>query len=196
LKTLTTKEKILKEGQSLLQKHGYNGFSFQDIADLLKIKKPSLYDHFSSKEELIIAILKSYGEMFDQWALGLSELTPLQQIRKVFDVFYSFSSDHRKVCPVLSLTADTQILTKKIQKEMNIFIEHWLQWLEKKISDGQKIGEIRRDFDPRSLATFVYSQGMGSQLLARIQKEPALALGSGNTIVSFLKNSVQESTRG
>lgn len=196
MKTLTTKEKILKEGQGLLQKHGYNGFSFQDIAHLLKIKKPSLYDHFSSKEELIIAILKSYSEMFDQWAFSLSELTPLQQIRKVFDIFYAFSSDHCKVCPVLSLTADTQVLTKKIQKEMNIFIEHWLQWLEKKIADGQKIGEIRRDLDPKSLSSFVYSQGMGSQMLARIQKEPALALGSGNMIVSFLKTPAQEPTDG
>ena len=115
---MSTKEKILEEGRSLLQRHGYNGFSFQDIANTLNIKKPSVYDHFASKEGLILAILQYYTESFDIWSSSVANLEPLEQIRKVFDVFYSFSCDKRKVCPVLALTADTHVLTPKIQNQM------------------------------------------------------------------------------
>ena len=86
-----TKSKMLKEGRALLQKHGYNGFSFQDIANILEIKKPSLYDHYSSKEDLIVAILEDYSEKFDHWAEKINSFSPLQKIDQVFLAFYSFS---------------------------------------------------------------------------------------------------------
>lgn len=191
-----TKEKILKEGRSLLQKHGYNGFSFQDIADLIEIKKPSLYDHFASKEELVIAILKNYSFMFTQWAESISYLSPLERIRKVFDVFYSFTADKRKVCPVLSLTADTHVLSRSIQKEMQDFVDHWLQWLELQIHEGQKNNEIRTDLDAATLSTFIYSQGMGSQFQARIKNDPQLTLSSGDMIVAFIKNNSKSRRKG
>lgn len=182
-----TKEKILKEGYALLQKHGYNGFSFQDIADLLKIKKPSLYDHFPSKDDLVIAILRTYREMFAQWALDVSSLAPSERIRKVFDVFYSFTSDKRKVCPVLSLIADMDVLSPAIQKEMRQFIEQWLLWLEQQIAVGQMAGEIRSDLNPKTLSTFIYSQGMGSQLQSRIRNDATLTLSSGDMVLSLIK---------
>jgi len=182
-----TKEKILKEGRSLLQKHGYNGFSFQDIADKLDIKKPSLYDHFSSKEELIAAIIENYSTMFDAWAKTISSLRPLERVRRVFDVFYSFSSDQRKVCPILALTVDTQVLSKEVQKEMKAFVEKWLSWLEEQIIEGQTRGEIRKDMDAKALAAFIYSQAMGSQFQARIKNEPTLALTSGDMIMALIK---------
>lgn len=182
-----TKEKILKEGRALLQQHGYNGFSFQDIADALKIKKPSLYDHYDSKEALVIAILQNYSEMFDIWTKGVESLAPIQKIRKVFDVFYSFACDQRKVCPVLSLGADTAVLTKAIQAAMKDFVDKWLTWLESQILLGQKSGEIRKDIKAKDLAEFIYSQGMGSQFQARIKGNPELTKDSGDMITSLLK---------
>lgn len=182
-----TKEKILKEGRALIQQHGYNGFSFQDIADILKIKKPSLYDHFASKEKLVLVILQNYGNKFDEWTQSVHSLSPIEKIRKVFDVFYAFTSDKRKVCPVLALTADTHVLSREIQKAMRQFVEKWLLWLENQIVEGQVIGEIRKDFDPKTLSTFIYSQGMGSQFQARIKNDASLTLSSGDMIVSIIR---------
>lgn len=182
-----TKEKIVLEGKALLQKHGYNGFSFQHIADKLKIKKPSLYDHYSSKDQLMLAIIQEYSTRFEEWSQSISTLSPLNRIRKIFDVFYYFASDKGKVCPVLALAADFQELSKEIQKEMRVFVEKWLSWLEKQISEGQKQGEIRSDWEPKELANFIYNQGMGSQFHSRIKSEPKLTLHSGDFIISLIK---------
>lgn len=185
---MSTKEKILKEGRSLLQKHGYNGFSFQDIANTLDIKKPSVYDHFSSKEELILAILQYYTESFDIWSDSVANLEPLQQIRKVFDIFYSFSCDKRKVCPVLALTADTHVLTPKIQNQMKLFIEKWMSWLQIQIKHGQKNKTIRTDIKPPILSGLIYNQVMGSQFQARILNDPTVMLKSGDMLIEFIKS--------
>lgn len=183
----TTKEKALGEGRALLQQHGYNGFSFQDIANKLDIKKPSLYDHFASKDDLIIAIVRDYSVRFDIWSLSLKDIAPSARIRKVFDVFYSFSSDKSKVCPILALAADFQGVARSIQKEMKAFVDKWLAWLEEQIQHGQESGQIRTDMDAKLLATFVYSQAMGSQFQARIRNNPSLTISSGEQIMALIK---------
>lgn len=187
MKQLSTKERALIEGRSLLQKHGYNGFSFQDIADILGIKKPSLFDHYASKQDLILAILKGYRESFDKWSASIAAEPPIERVRKVFVVFHSFAADHQKICPILSLTADKEVPSKEIRKSMQDFIDNWLHWLSIQIKEGQKDGSIRKDMDAEALAGFVYSQGMGSQLQSRLRKDPSLTLNSGEMIVTFLR---------
>ncbi len=184
----TTKEKALHEGRALLQMHGYNGFSFQDIADKLGIKKPSLYDHYASKEDLVIAIIEDYSHRFDLWVPPLKDLSPLERVKKVFHVFYAFTSDKAKVCPILALGADFQSVSRGIQKAMQVFVDKWLNWLEQQIIEGQQSGTIRQDMDARMMTTFIYSQAMGSQYQARIMKNPLLTLSSGEQIVLLIKN--------
>lgn len=181
-----TKTKMLKEGKALLQKHGYNGFSFQDIANFLEIKKPSLYDHYASKEDLIIAILEEYGAKFDLWSEQINNLSALQKIEQVFHVFYSFSCDEKKVCPVLALTTDLRVLSKPIQFAMKSFIDKWLAWLSKVIEEGQSKKIIRKDINPKELSQIIYSQVMGSQIQARIKNNPKLILISSKTIQSLI----------
>jgi TetR/AcrR family transcriptional regulator, transcriptional repressor for nem operon len=189
-KPVSTKDKILKEGRSLLQKHGYNGFSFQDIADKIEIKKPSLYDHFGSKEELMLGIIKKYSEAFDTWELSIARFSPLEKIRKVFDIYYAFTSDKQKVCPILALIVDMRDLSKEVQKEMRAFVDNWLSWLEARILEGQKDGSIRQDMPAAMLAHFIYSQGMGCQFQSRLQNNPEMTLSSGDMLIAFIQRKV------
>lgn len=186
-KIISTKDKILKEGRSLLQLHGYNGFSFQDIADKIDIKKPSLYDHYSSKEELMLAIIKRYQDAFVAWDASINQNSTLEKIRKVFDIYHAFTSDKQKVCPILALIVDMRDLPKSVQKEMRTFIDNWIQWLSDRISEGQKEGSVRTDMSPAMLAHFIYSQGMGSQFQSRVQDDPNLTLTSGDMLISFIE---------
>jgi TetR/AcrR family transcriptional repressor of nem operon len=182
-----TKSKALEEGMALLQMHGYHGFSFQDIADKLKIKKPSLYDHFGSKEELIIAIIQDYTDKFETWFVSIDEKKPIEKIRKIFEVFFHFSSDKSKVCPILALTTDLKGLSILVLKELKIFVDKWLNWLELLIVDGQRRKEIRTDLDSKLLASFIYSLLMGAQLQAKIKKNPGITLESCDQIISLIK---------
>lgn len=187
MRRTSTKEKILKEGKSLLQQYGYNGFSFQDIANSVGIKKPSLYDHFSSKDDLIIAILAEYNQLFEAWKIQVNDLNPPEKIRKVFQVFYSFSCDHKKVCPVLALIADMKVISKSAQKEMKNFIDNWLDWLSEIILEGQTKNVFQNNISPHDLSSFIYSQLMGSQLQAKIQGNPNLINEASELVLILIK---------
>ncbi|WP_217635733.1 TetR/AcrR family transcriptional regulator [Alteribacillus persepolensis] len=51
-----TSTNIKRTALSLFAKHGYNGTSLSDIAKQVGMKKPSLYNHFSSKADLFLAV--------------------------------------------------------------------------------------------------------------------------------------------
>ncbi|MCH3032011.1 TetR/AcrR family transcriptional regulator, partial [Listeria monocytogenes] len=41
-----TAERVVDAAEGLVQQHGYNGFSYDDVAQLVGIKKPSIHHHF------------------------------------------------------------------------------------------------------------------------------------------------------
>ena len=43
-----TAEKVLDAAEGLLKQRGYNGFSFDDVGELVGIKKPSIYHYFAT----------------------------------------------------------------------------------------------------------------------------------------------------
>lgn len=186
VKKTNTKNKILKQGLSLLQRHGYNGFSFLDIAKSVDIKKASVYDHYSSKEELILAILLDYESAFKNWTNQVKDLSVDGKINSIFKVFYMFSCDNNKVCPVMALMIDTSTLTLKIRNSMQEFVNLWLAWLSKEIKKGQKNSIIRSDLSAKELSEFVYNQMMGAQLQARLQKDPEIMLETASKILKLI----------
>ena len=67
---------MLDAAADLFARRGFAGTSMQDIADALNIRKPSLYKHFDSKDELYGAVLEHvfvpYAQAMDE-ALGSAE---------------------------------------------------------------------------------------------------------------------------
>jgi len=168
---ISTKQKILIEGMHLLQQRGLNGFSFQDIASKLKLSKPSLYDHYASKDELVLAIIDEYRRQFDQWAISVRDATPLAQIQGTFAIFEKFAFEGRKICPVLALGTDMESISPKIRKVMNTFVNYWLAWLEGRLKQGQSDGSINKNLPPKATAALIYSQLMGAQFQTRIRDD-------------------------
>lgn len=54
---MDTKEKILKESRAFFASNGYEGTTMTMIANKIGIKKPSLYSHYTSKEQIFKDVL-------------------------------------------------------------------------------------------------------------------------------------------
>src|SRR6478672_13928225 len=62
--SISTADRILDVAERLVQRRGYNGFSYADVAEELKITTASLHYHFAGKAELGRALLARYTERF------------------------------------------------------------------------------------------------------------------------------------
>jgi TetR/AcrR family transcriptional regulator len=67
----TTSEKILDAAEDLFAASGYAATSLADVADIVGIRTPSLYNHFRNKEALYGAVL---DRLIDSFSAPLHEL--------------------------------------------------------------------------------------------------------------------------
>jgi TetR/AcrR family transcriptional repressor of nem operon len=167
-----TKTRAIQEARGLLQDFGFNGFSFQHIADALGIKKPSLYDHFKSKEALGLDLLEDYVRTFGVWMKTIEIFEPKDKIGAIFELFYQYANDHRKVCPVSALTADYNSLPPSMRKVLAKMMKTRNDWLKSVIEEGQAKKVFRTDLSSGALADLVQSIGLGAQLISRGTNDP------------------------
>ncbi|MCK6599532.1 MAG: hypothetical protein L6Q37_14295, partial [Bdellovibrionaceae bacterium] len=75
---------------------------------------------------------------------------------------------------------------KGLQKEIRKFNQKWLVWLEEQIVLGQKQNEVVKSLSPQAMALFIFNQGLGCQLQARLQSDPDSVVTSGEDILKLL----------
>lgn len=168
---MTTKARAVTEARSLLQVYGFNGFSFQHVADRVGIKKPSLFEHFESKEALGFALIEDFRSEFIRWAKTISIFDPNAKIGALFELYLGFSTDGRKLCPVLALNADFNSLPKKMQKRVEQLMSEQQTWIASIIADGQKQKVFRKDLSAHALGQTICALAYGAQQLGRTQED-------------------------
>ena len=91
------RQNILNVAAKLIAKKGYRGTSFQEIADIVKLHKSSLFHYFGSKEELLLKILEkpilevgtNLGNIIRD-----KELEPEEKLKKAIDNHLKTLTEH------------------------------------------------------------------------------------------------------
>lgn len=65
-KNLSRKEVILKKAASLFRQKGFAGSSMRELADLVGVEAPSLYNHIGSKHEILQALCFRIANAFNE----------------------------------------------------------------------------------------------------------------------------------
>ncbi len=78
-----TRDHILESAALVFRQKGYHGASMADIADAVQLQKASLYHHFASKQEILVALLDRALEMvIDRvGAVTRQDLPPEEKLR-------------------------------------------------------------------------------------------------------------------
>jgi len=90
-----TKDRILDVAVRMFSDRGYDKVSMRDIAGAVGITAPSIYNHFSSKNDLLGSIYDFYAEQQRQLfpdvgeMLRLAETASLAELLSVVDIRYS-----------------------------------------------------------------------------------------------------------
>ena len=170
-RTGNTKMRALTEALKLLQEVGYNGFSFQHVADALQIKKQSLFVHFKTKEDLGKSLIEYHRQRFAAWAETIDVFSPDAQIGAMFELYYKFFSDSQKLCPLSALATDLNSLPKSMRSGLAKSYAFCLRWVRTVIEKGQSEHIFRKDKSGLELAKLVLAASMGAQFSARMSND-------------------------
>ncbi|MEO0943556.1 MAG: helix-turn-helix domain-containing protein [Pseudomonadota bacterium] len=116
------REDILDVAEQMIRKHGYNGFSFRDIAAAVDVKSASVHYHFPTKADLAAAVAKRYRENFEM-ALAESSTSdgnPLADWRTLFR--RALEADGLMcLCGILAVEGDD--LPPQVAEEARLFMQ-------------------------------------------------------------------------
>ncbi len=165
------KREALQLAKTYLQTLGFNGFSFQTIADSLGIRKASLHYYFSSKEEMGLELIKDYESAYKLWSAKVADLSAAQKLEKLVSMFLKISEQGQYICPTGVLTSDYNTLPAKMKKKVKDF--HFMQreWIIETLEQGKKERTFRQDLDTKITADLIMATLQGGLQLMRLRGE-------------------------
>lgn len=89
---MTTKERILYSALQLFSERGYAGVSMRELAAKVGIKAASLYNHFSSKEDIFNHLLEEMQHRYEQTVIRIS--IPSGSSEEAAKLYVGITEDH------------------------------------------------------------------------------------------------------
>lgn len=135
---MTKKEEIIYATLDLASEYGLKSLSMSQIAEKVGIKKPSLYNHFESKEELIKEMYKlirekskesiplkkiegSKKEIINNLVLNYKKMVNNESLIKFYKVIYSERTTNKEAANIMVEETKKMIeATKILFKTLNI----------------------------------------------------------------------------
>ncbi|MGO4156044.1 TetR/AcrR family transcriptional regulator [Cupriavidus sp. YAF13] len=164
--TDTTRAHVLRVARDLIQTRSYLGFSFQDIADQVGIRKASLYHHFPTKEALGVEVLQESTAAFRAWSEALPG-RPAQKVAAYCRMFREALHAGSGVCPAGALAPGWDCIDETLRQAVRGLRAAQVDWLEGVL---REMG-LGRQAGPAAAALFAACQGalLSARMTGRVE---------------------------
>lgn len=117
----TKRDELVQKALRTFYRNGFNATGMDMLVTETGISKTSMYKHFRTKEDLILAVLRLRDEQFRNWLYRrMEELgeTPLQQLKAMFDALEEwFSESNYQGCMFIKASSEFQDAHHPIHKQ-------------------------------------------------------------------------------
>ena len=161
-----TRDHILRVARDLLQTRSYLGFSFQDIADQVGIRKASLYHHFASKEALGVEVIRAATQQFKDWTAPMTG-TPQDKLNAYFTMYRKALRAGSGVCPAGSLAPGWDNINDELRQAAREIRSVQILWL------AGVMGGLRGKAAAAVTPAAVFAGCQGALISARMTGQPA-----------------------
>lgn len=155
-RAVSRSERFIRAGTELLYETGGLDFTVQDLVERSKMSLRSFYQHFASKDELMLAVfeeaIRSFVESLRTPIAAQPE--PLEKLRVYVTSFYGAgeSADRRTSA---ALTRYLMVLTADDPSELARVLEPQITLLAEIVDAGVASGSLRRDVAASALTILV-----------------------------------------
>lgn len=182
----STKTELLHEASRMLLSKGLNGFSLQELATSLNIKKASLFHYFPSKTALAIELYRFYQASFLSWTSEHAHQAPEKQMISYAEKLTTWICVKKRVCPVGALSLEWHLVEPELQVEILKLHELHREWLTGLFKELKKEKKIKVPVNEAVLGCMALLQG--SIQIARLYDDPGLVMKNFKGYFKSLKD--------
>lgn len=164
-----TREEILNTAEELLQRRGYNAFSYQHIAVQLGIRNAAIHYHFPGKEDLGVALVKRYRQRFREWCEEIAKVSDAwERLQAHFKTYVDFVEKECRICPGGMLGTEFEAIPAPMQQEARLLMREIFEWLVETLERGRAQRSLHYAGDSRHKAVQIGAALQGSLQIARM----------------------------
>lgn len=175
---------ILDIAERLVQRRGFSGFSYADVAAELGITKASLHYHFPGKAELGERLINRYAARF---AAALEEIgareSPASDKFQAYCAIYRAVLAEQRMCLCGTLAAEYEVLPEPMRRMVVSFFDCNQEWLATLLEGGRVAGGLRFAGTSDQAARSVISGLEGAMLVSRAYGDTAVLESVANRLV-------------
>lgn len=148
---MTTKEFIIDAMTEVFSEKGYMA-SMQDVATIVGIKVPSIYSHYSGKDEIILLSVKKEIENFRNYIQDIYEKFNKERsetlLKEIFFSYIEYFKKEKRMAFWNNFDLIPDMSLKKLHMEE---YKQYMEWFVKILKDifeqGKETGELKREAD-------------------------------------------------
>lgn len=154
---LHRKERLIITTIEIIDELGIMGLSTREVARRQGVSEATIFRHFKSKNQLLIAVLEHFSK-FDAdifQSIKLKELKPAEAIRYLIGSYTEYYENYPAITSVMQIFDVLRYepeLADKIYSILNIRTS----FLTQLVNDAKKAGEIRPDADSESISDAIF----------------------------------------
>src|SRR5438132_14149275 len=166
--TVNTSQRILDIAERLVQTCGFNGFSYADIAEVLKVTKASLHYHYPAKADLGKELIERYERNFlgALAKIDAQSKDAREKLRRYAAIYADVLSADR-MCLCVMLAAEFATLPKPMRDPMRHFFDDNERWLTAVLQQGKRDKSLKFSGTAAEAAQTIIGTLEGAMMIAR-----------------------------
>lgn len=170
-----TRTDILELAETLFHERGFNGFSYQDIADKLGVKSAAIHYHYPSKADLGVAIIQRMRDLIRRAHDNFE--TQGTDPRAGLEAYFAYYLQHlchkcHSICTVGIMAAELNTVPDVMRSEAQGLVRDIHELLTHMLTLGRERGLLTFQGAPKDRAIAVVCTVGGATQFARIAERP------------------------
>ena len=174
---MSTQERVVGAGRSLIMSRGYNGFSYADVSEAVGIRKASIHHYFPTKADLAGAVLaqNSAGVREQAEAMAREGVDPVSQLR-LYAAYWErcITEGVEPFCVAGMLATELPTLPAELAQAVRGHFQALSAWLTGVLEQGAALGRLRLAGSAAQEAESFMSLVYGAMLTARALGAPQM----------------------
>ena len=182
------REDILAAGRDIMFVNGYNATGIKEITDKIEIPKGSFYNHFKSKEDFGLEMIKNYtdrGIGFHKMNLLDTQTSALTALKGMYDKMiesFKMKNLYDKGCLMSNFSAELSDVNENFRNLLDEQFNEIENIIIQNLKRAQDENEISSELDVESTGAFILNSWHGAlvRMKATADIEP---LGDFRTLI-------------
>ena len=190
---MTLRDKIIRESMKLFSLKGFISASINDILEAAGTSKGGFYNHFSSKEDLFLAVLTDAQGIWREKVLyGINEAdSPMEKVKIILrnykDRYLKDSETFPGGCIFITFSVELDDQIPHLAAEVNKGFVGFKFLLKRVLDQSQELGELSPAVNTETMSEMLFSGMVGSSVLYGVGKSAVQLDKSINSLIEYLE---------